>query len=96
MAKSARNNKKTPQSNTSLVPLDHQANISEGIQAYRRGNQIIYTVRGEPEVIKELMSELDRNGVGQVVALISHPNSGEPNRPLAIKNGNRSDSGDPT
>lgn len=60
-------------SNQALVPIEHHADIVEGVQAYRRGDMIFYTVRGEPAVVKKLMGELSRSGVGQVVALISHP-----------------------
>ena len=56
----------------SLVPLYAGSNIVPGIQAFRRGDLILYTIRGEPKEVLELMGQLDREGVSEVVALISH------------------------
>jgi hypothetical protein len=60
-----------------LVPFYGVPGINPGIQAFRRGDIILYTVRGEPKEVLELMGHLDRQGVGEVVALISH-HAGEP------------------
>ncbi len=56
----------------SLVPMYGVPAIARGIQAFRRGDIILYTVRGEPKEVLELMRQLDKQGVGEVVALISH------------------------
>lgn len=58
--------------NVSLVPLYSPLDVAKGLQAYRRGEMILYTVRGEPEKVQELISELDGRGVNEVVALVSH------------------------
>ncbi|MCK4283393.1 MAG: hypothetical protein KAX44_03670 [Candidatus Brocadiae bacterium] len=65
-----------------LVPLYGGA-IVPGIQAFRRDDIILYTIRGEPKEVLELVGELDRQGVGEVVALISHPaqDEGAPEEP---------------
>ena len=55
-----------------LVPTYGVSAIVPGMQAFRRDNVIFYTVRGEPQKVQELMGMLDREGVGEVVALISH------------------------
>lgn len=55
-----------------LVPMYGVPAIARGIQAFRRGDIILYTVRGEPKEVLELMGQLDKQGVGEVVALISH------------------------
>jgi hypothetical protein len=65
---------------TALVPFYGAPVIAPGIQAYRRGDIILYTVRGEPREVLELMGQLDQQGVGEVVALISHQ-AGEPAPP---------------
>jgi len=54
------------------VPIHGAPIAPPGIQAFRRGDFILYTVRGEPAKVLELMGQLDRQGVGEVVALISH------------------------
>lgn len=59
--------------NVSLVPLYSPLDVSKGLQAFRRGDMILYTVRGEPEKVQELIRELDGKGVNEVVALVSHP-----------------------
>jgi len=56
----------------SLVPLYSPLDVTRGIQAYRRGDIILYTVRGEPSKVQELIGELDRRGVSELVALVSH------------------------
>jgi hypothetical protein len=56
----------------SLVPLQGAPAIVPGIQAFRRGDVILYTVRGEPSEVQELMARLTDDNVGEVVALISH------------------------
>jgi hypothetical protein len=56
----------------SLVPIYGGTEIVRGIQAIRRGDAVLYTVRGEPAEVRELMGQLDKEGVGEVVALISH------------------------
>ncbi len=56
----------------SLVPFRGVPGIAPGIQAFRRGDVILYTVRGEPEKVQELMERLDAQGVGEVAALITH------------------------
>jgi hypothetical protein len=55
-----------------LVPTYGVSAIVPGTQAFRRDNVIFYTVRGEPRKVLELMGMLDRQGVNEVVALISH------------------------
>lgn len=55
-----------------LVPLYGGTDIVPGIQAFRRGDIVLYTVRGEPELVKELIGRLDREGIGELVAFISH------------------------
>jgi hypothetical protein len=55
-----------------LVPIHSPIDVSRGIQAFRRGEMILYTVRGEPEQVKELISELDKRGVNEIVAFVSH------------------------
>jgi hypothetical protein len=68
-----------------LVPAYSPLDTARGIQAYRRGDAILYTIRGEPSEVVALMGELGRRGVGEVVALVSHraldaelPASGKP------------------
>jgi hypothetical protein len=56
----------------SLVPIQGAPAIVPGIQAFRRGDVILYTVRGEPAEVQELMGKLSDDNVGEVVALISH------------------------
>jgi hypothetical protein len=56
----------------SLVPIKGAPAIVPGIQAFRRGDLILYTVRGEPAEVQELMARLSEDNVGEVVALISH------------------------
>ena len=56
----------------SLVPMYSPLAVTQGIQAFRRGDMILYTVRGEPEQVIELIGELSRRGVRDVVALVSH------------------------
>jgi len=55
-----------------LVPTYGVSAIVPGTQAFRRDDVIFYTVRGEPQKVQELMGMLDREGVDEVVALISH------------------------
>jgi hypothetical protein len=55
-----------------LVPLEGGPSIVPGIQAFRRGDVVLYTVRGEPRQVQELMGQLDKAQVGEVIALISH------------------------
>ena len=55
-----------------LVPFYDVPGMFRGIQALRRGDMILYTIRGEPEAVIELMAQLDKKGVSEVVALISH------------------------
>jgi hypothetical protein len=55
-----------------LVPFYGVPGITTGIQAFRRGNVILYTVRGEPKEVQALIGQLDQQGGGEVVALISH------------------------
>jgi hypothetical protein len=61
-----------------LVPIVGAPAIVPGIQAFRRGNVVLYTVRGEPRQVLELMGRLDKERVGEVVALISHHAQDEP------------------
>lgn len=56
----------------SLAPVYSPLDVTRGIQAYRRGDMILYTIRGEPSEVLELIGELDRRGVSEVVALVSH------------------------
>jgi len=55
-----------------LVPLYSPLDVTWGIQAYRRGDMVLYTIRGEPKKVEQLVRELDRRGVSEVVALVSH------------------------
>jgi len=55
-----------------LVPMYVGRDVDRGIQAFRRGDMILYTVRGEPDEVQELVGELNKRGVNEVVALISH------------------------
>jgi len=59
-------------SQVALAPIYSPLDVAEGIQAYRRGDMILYTIRGEPSAVQKLIGELDRRGVGEVVALVSH------------------------
>ena len=61
-----------------LVPFYGVPAIPEGVQAFRRGDLILYTVRGEPKEVQELMDRLDKDGVREVVALVSHGTEEEP------------------
>ena len=61
----------------SLVPTYSPLDVSKGIQAYRRGDVILYSIRGEPHDVLELIGELDKRGVDEVVALVSHRASDE-------------------
>jgi hypothetical protein len=75
-----------------LAPMVQRGDIASGIQAFRRGEMVIYTVRGDPETVRELMSELERQGVGPVVALVSHPAEGGKGGRLALNPGEPDDS----
>jgi hypothetical protein len=55
-----------------LVPFAGALAVTPGVQAFRRGDVILYTVRGEPRQVLELMGHLQQEKVGEVVALISH------------------------
>ncbi len=70
-------------SGVSLVPLYSPLDVSKGLQAYRRENVILYTVRGEPSKIQELIDELDGRGVNDVVALVSHRTDDKDSEELA-------------
>ena len=59
-------------SHVALAPIYSPLDVAQGIQAYKRGDMILYTIRGEPSAVQELIGELDRRGVGEVVALVSH------------------------
>jgi hypothetical protein len=61
-----------------LVPIEGGPPILPGIQAFRRGDIVLYTVRGEPSEVQELMGRLDKEQVGEVIALISHHAQDEP------------------
>ncbi len=61
-----------------LVPIEGGPPIVPGIQAFRRGDIVLYTVRGEPSEVQELMGQLDKEQVGEVIALISHHAQDEP------------------
>jgi len=56
----------------SLAPLYSRTDIVPGVQAVRRGNMILYSVRGEPAVVQELIGRLNREGIKEIVAFISH------------------------
>ena len=62
----------------SLVPLYGGAEIVPGIQAFRRGDVVLYTVRGEPRTVQELIGQLDKDGIGEVIALITHQAEEQP------------------
>jgi len=53
-----------------LVPIDDS--VVKGIQAWRRGDAILYTVRGEPKEVGELILELEGQGIDEIIAMISH------------------------
>jgi len=55
-----------------LVPAYSGLEIARGVQAFRRGEIILYTIRGEPEQVQRLLGELEHRNVGEIVALISH------------------------
>jgi len=55
-----------------LVPMYGGTGVTRGIQAFRSGDIILYTVRGEPDEVRELMGQLEQQGVGEVIALIRH------------------------
>ena len=55
-----------------LVPFYAGTDIVPGVQAFRRGDIILYTVRGEPDLVQQLIGRLDREGIDEVVAFISH------------------------
>jgi len=58
--------------NVSLVPMYSPLDVTKGLQAYRRGDVILYTIRGAPGKVQELIGELDNRGVKELVALVSH------------------------
>jgi hypothetical protein len=67
------NEENQPQeSEVSLVPLYSPLDVTKGIQAYRRGDMILYTIKGEPEKVQELIGELNNTGVDELVAFVSH------------------------
>ena len=67
-----------PQADTqSLVPIYSPVEVARGVQAYRRGDRILYTIRGEPDQVMELIGALKGRGVGEVVALVSHQTDDE-------------------
>ena len=49
-----------------LVPIDDS--VVKGIQAWRRGDAILYTVRGEPREVGELILELEGQGIDEIIA----------------------------
>jgi hypothetical protein len=61
-----------PPEEHSLVPLYSPLDVSRGLRGYRRGNMILYTVRGRPDEVMDLIDELKGRGVGEIVALVSH------------------------
>ena len=62
----------SPQQPGPLVPVYAGLDIVKGIQAFRRGDIILYTIHGEPEQVRKLIGELENRQVGEVIALISH------------------------
>jgi len=60
----------TDSANGELVPIDDS--VVKGIQAWRRGDAILYTVRGEPKEVGELILELEGQGIDEIIAMISH------------------------
>lgn len=68
----ADNNTEEEENEVSLVPLYSPLDVSRGLQAYRRGDAIIYTIRAEPSKVQELMDELGDRGINEVIALVSH------------------------
>jgi hypothetical protein len=54
------------------APVPMYGGVAEGIQAYRRGDVVVYTVRGEPGDVRDLLDLLERDGAEEVVALIRH------------------------
>ncbi len=52
-----------PGESRALVPVYSPLDVKRGIEAYRRGDVILYTVRGEPREVQALIGELDRRGV---------------------------------
>ncbi len=56
----------------SLVPMSSPFDATRGIRAYRRGPTIVYTVRGEPDEVMELIGELKGRGVREIGAFVFH------------------------
>jgi hypothetical protein len=59
------------------APVPMYGGVTEGVQAYRRGDVVVYTVRGGPSDVRELVDLLERDGAEELVALISHRPPGE-------------------
>jgi hypothetical protein len=59
------------------APVPIYGGVAEGVQAYRRGDVVVYTVRGEPASVRKLLDLLEADGADEVVALISHRPPGE-------------------
>ncbi|HOX38229.1 MAG TPA: hypothetical protein PL033_09595 [Candidatus Brocadiia bacterium] len=57
------------------LPAGIDDGINRGVQGYRRGDTVVYTVRGDPEEVVRLVQELKKWGVPEVVALVSHQTS---------------------
>lgn len=57
---------------TGPAPMPLYGGVVDGIQAYRRGEDVVYSVQGRPEDVRQLLDLLERDGVEDVVALISH------------------------
>ena len=68
-----------------LVPLYGFPGVARGVQAFRRGDVILYTVRGEPDQVMELVGQLHKQGVREVAALISHHADAAPSLPEAVE-----------
>jgi len=54
------------------LPVRLPAKQEYGIQGFRRGDAVFYTVRGEPDEVSKLMQELKKWGVPEVIALVRH------------------------
>lgn len=76
-----------------LVPFHH--GVMQGIQAFRQGQLILYTVRGEPKEVQELISQLDADGVDEVIAMISHETRDEPEEAQASDDAAEGTAGEP-
>jgi hypothetical protein len=76
-----------------LVPIDDS--VVKGIQAWRRGDAILYTVRGEPKEVGELILELEGQGIDEIIAMISHEAQPEDEEPASADTAEEPDAATP-